>query len=62
MLIIRKSNCINTASGIVFCVRDRPVCRLKRNGVQVEKEPKYMYSILCKWPSGVQVEKKRCVD
>ena len=25
-LIIRKSNCINTASGIVFSVSDRPVC------------------------------------
>ena len=31
MLIIRKSNCINTASGIVFCVSDRPVCRLGRD-------------------------------
>jgi len=27
VLIIRKSNCINTASGIVISVRDRPVCR-----------------------------------
>jgi len=25
VLIIRRSNCINTASGIVFCVSDRPV-------------------------------------
>jgi len=25
--IIRRSNCINTASGIVFSVSDRPVCR-----------------------------------
>jgi len=31
VLIIRRSNCINTASGIVFSVRDRPVCRLRRN-------------------------------
>jgi len=31
VLIIRKSNFINTASGIVFCVSDRPVCRLRRN-------------------------------
>ena len=31
LLIIRKSNCINTASGIVFSVSDRPVCRLRRN-------------------------------
>ena len=31
MLIIRRSNCINTASGIVYCVSDRPVCRLRRN-------------------------------
>ena len=30
MLIIRRSNCINTASGIVFCVSDCP-------DVQVEK-------------------------
>jgi len=30
MLIIRRSNCINTASGIVFAVSDRPVCRLRR--------------------------------
>ena len=27
MLIIRRSNCINTASGIVFSESDRPVCR-----------------------------------
>ena len=26
MLIIRRSKCINTASGIVFSVSDRPVC------------------------------------
>jgi len=26
VLIIRRSNCINTASGIVFSVSDRPVC------------------------------------
>ena len=31
MLIIRRSNCINTASGIVLCVSDCPVCRLRRN-------------------------------
>jgi len=31
MLIIRRSNCINTASGIVLSVSDRPVCRLRRN-------------------------------
>ena len=35
MLIIRKSNCFNTASVIVFSVSDRPVCtpdgHLKRN-------------------------------
>ena len=31
MLIIRRSNCINTASGIVFIVSDYPVCRLRRN-------------------------------
>ena len=29
VLIIRKSNCINTASGIIFSVSDRPVCRLR---------------------------------
>jgi len=29
VLIIRASNCINTASGIVFSVSDRPVCRLR---------------------------------
>ena len=27
VLIIRRSNCINTASDIVFSVSDRPVCR-----------------------------------
>ena len=31
MLIIRSSNCINTASGIVISVSDRPMCRLRRN-------------------------------
>jgi len=30
MLIIRRSNCTNTASGIVLSVSDRPVCRLRR--------------------------------
>jgi len=30
MLIIRRSNCINTTSGIVLSVHDRPVCRLRR--------------------------------
>jgi hypothetical protein len=41
VLIIKKSNCINTASAIVFSASDRPVCRLRRNcssGVQAEKE------------------------
>ena len=28
MLIIRRSNCINTASGIVLSVSERPVCNL----------------------------------
>ena len=28
MFIIRRSNCINTESGIVFCVSDHPVCSL----------------------------------
>jgi len=28
VLIIRRSYCINTASGIVLSVSDRPVCRL----------------------------------
>jgi len=27
VLIIRRSNCINTASGIVLSLSDRPVCR-----------------------------------
>ena len=31
MLIIRRSICINTTSGIVFSVNDRPVGRLRRN-------------------------------
>ena len=31
VLIIRRSNCINTASGIVFCKSDRPVCKLRGN-------------------------------
>jgi len=29
VLIIRRSNCINTESGIVLSVSDRPVCRLQ---------------------------------
>jgi len=29
VLIIRRSNCINTASGVVFSVSDRPVCRFQ---------------------------------
>jgi len=34
VLIIRRSNCINTASGIVhvFSVSDRPVCRFLHTG------------------------------
>jgi len=28
VIIIGRSNCINTASGIVFSVSDRPMCRL----------------------------------
>ena len=31
VLIIKRSDCINTASGIVFSVSDCPVCRLRRN-------------------------------
>jgi len=31
MLIIKRSNYINTASGLVFSVSDRPVCTLRRN-------------------------------
>ena len=31
VLIIRTPYCIKTASGIVFSVSDRPVCRLRRN-------------------------------
>jgi len=31
VLVIRRSNCINTASGIAFSVSDRPVCRLRSN-------------------------------
>jgi len=30
IIIIRGWNCINTASGIMFSVSDRPVCRLRR--------------------------------
>ena len=30
VLIIRRSNCINIASGIVLSVSDRTVCRLRR--------------------------------
>ena len=32
VLIIRRSNYINTASGIAFCVSDRPVCRNLHTG------------------------------
>ena len=31
VLITMRSNCINTASGIVFSVSDRPVCRFLLN-------------------------------
>ena len=31
VLIVGRSNCINTVSGIVFCINDFPVCRLRRN-------------------------------
>jgi hypothetical protein len=31
VLIIKRSDCINTASGTVFSVSDCPVCRLRRN-------------------------------
>ena len=31
MLIVTRSNFINSASGVVFFVSDRPVCRLRRN-------------------------------
>ena len=31
MLVIRRSNCINTTSGTVLSVSDRQVCRLRRN-------------------------------
>ena len=34
MLIIRRSNCINTAYVVVFTVSDRPVCGLRRNWFQ----------------------------
>jgi len=30
VLIIRRSNCINTAYGIILPVNDRPLCRLRR--------------------------------
>ena len=33
MLIIRRSNFINTASGIVLSVSDRPVCRSEGTAV-----------------------------
>ena len=33
MLIIRRSNCINTVSGIVFSVSDRTVCKNKLKAV-----------------------------
>jgi len=30
VLVVRRSNCINTACGVVFSVSDRPVRRLGR--------------------------------
>jgi len=30
VLITRRENCVNIASGIVFCVSDRPVCSAHR--------------------------------
>ena len=48
MLIIRRSNCVNTASGIVLSVSDRPVCRCSGVGVHVRT------------PSGVQVFRCWC--
>jgi len=38
VLIIRRSNCINTTSGIVFPVNERPC-------VQVEKEPQFLLNL-----------------
>jgi len=31
VLFITRLNCVNTATGIVFYVSDRPVCRLRRD-------------------------------
>ena len=39
MLIIRKLNCIDAASGIVLSVSDRPVHRLRENCRAVLSQP-----------------------
>ena len=41
MLIIRRSNCINTASGIVFSVSDRLVCSLRRTSQPAHRTVTY---------------------
>ena len=52
MLIIRRSNCTNTASGIVFCVSDLPVCRLRRNVTvhQVGHLPRVVTDMIFNYP------------
>jgi len=51
LLIIRRSNFINTTSGTVFCASDRPVCRLRCPGSFSTRTPdghllKILYQML----------------
>jgi len=52
VVIIKRSNCIDTAFGIVFSVSDRPVCRLRRNVIvhQVVHLPRVKTDMIFNYP------------
>ena len=45
MLIIRRSNCINTASGIVLSVSGRPVCRLRSSFSTCTQDKEFLLNL-----------------
>jgi hypothetical protein len=49
VLIIRTSNCINTASGIVFSVSDRPACTPDGHLLTVLYQMLYLYNSASWW-------------
>jgi len=55
--IIRRTNCINTTSGICHCVDDRLVCRFgwDSSGELIVSIRNLVYVSLCRWSFGVQV-------